>query len=261
MSGTEYRSNKHCDYRVVKTWCIECPLDKYKHLYPVPEGGGITSKHTLYRPHSYSPAPPWLEHFCFSLGNQIFFICIEDVDGQLQTPTDSSHCIHAASLVGGIPCVIQVKEADENWHPVTADWGLIHAQTRQTVDPPTYVTPARVEISDWELRIAAWPTDWCRVVRHLMDTPQNFFKKVRSRDSGTHKYFSNTKEPVTTMVVFLISEDEERWSQDLHRTTDASVCVVTKDKKQKVMGWKDSHWVQVLTDWCLFQPFDLHRCE
>ena len=35
------------------------------------------------------------------------------------------------------------------------------------------------------------------------------------------------------MVVFLISEDEERWGQDLHRTTDAFVCVVTKDRKQK----------------------------
>ena len=33
------------------------------------------------------------------------------------------------------------------------------------------------------------------------DTFQTFFKKVRSRDSGTHKYFCITKEPVTTMVV------------------------------------------------------------
>ena len=90
---------------------------------------------------------------------------------------------------------------------------------------------------------------------------KTFLKKVRSGDSGTHKYFCITKDQVTTMVVFLIPEDEERWGQDLHRTTDASVCVVTKDKKQKVMGWKDSRWVQVLTDWCLFQPFDLHRCE
>ena len=65
---------------------------------------------------------------------------------------------------------------------------------------------------------------------------KTFFKKVRSGDSGTHKYFCITKDQVTTMVVFLIPEDKERWGQDLHRTTDASVCVVTKDKKQKVMG-------------------------
>ena len=124
---------------------LQCWRSGGKHFQSMPTNYNL-------RFHNLSPAPPWLEHFCFSLGNQIFFICIEDVDGQLQTPTDSSHCIHAASLVGGIPCVIQVKEADENWHPVTADWGLIHAQTRQTVDPPTYVTPARVEISDWELQ-------------------------------------------------------------------------------------------------------------
>ena len=65
---------------------------------------------------------------------------------------------------------------------------------------------------------------------------KTFLKKVRSRDSGTHKYFCITKDQVTTMVVFLLPEDKERWGQDLHRTTDASVCVVTKDKKQKVMG-------------------------
>ena len=44
-----------------------------------------------------------------------------------------------------------------------------------------------------------------------------------------------TKDQVTTMVVFLIPEDKERWGQDLHRTT--SLVVVTKDKKQKVMGF------------------------
>ena len=68
------------------------------------------------------------------------------------------------------------------------------------------------------------------------DTFQTFFKKVRFRDSETHKYFCITKDQVTTMVVFLLPEDKERWGQDLHRTTDAFVCVVTKDRKTKVMG-------------------------
>ena len=105
-----------------------------------------------FRFYNLSPAPPWLEHFCFSLGNQIFFICIEDIDGQLQTPTDSSHCVFAASEVGGIPCVIQVRQVDRNWSPVLEGWGLLHAQTRQVIDPLTHVTPARVEITDWELQ-------------------------------------------------------------------------------------------------------------
>ena len=87
--------------------------DEFLHVGGRSENTSINADQLNFRFHNLSPAPPWLEHFCFSLGNQIFSICIEDVDGQLQTPTDSSHCIHAASLVGGIPCVIQVKEADE----------------------------------------------------------------------------------------------------------------------------------------------------
>ncbi|MDB3932959.1 hypothetical protein N9393_01355 [Luminiphilus sp.] len=124
---------------------LQCWRSVGKHLQSMPTNYN-------FRFHNLSPAPPWLEHFCFSLGNQIFFICIEDVDGQLQTPTDAGHCIHNASQIGGIPCVIQVQEMDGNWHPVLADWGLIHAQTRQVIDPPTHVTPARVEITEWELQ-------------------------------------------------------------------------------------------------------------
>ena len=105
-----------------------------------------------FRFHNLSPAPPWLEHLCFNLGNQIFFVCIEDVDGQLKTPTDASHCIHAASLIDGVPCVMSMKLEDGRWQPTIEGWGLIHAKTGEVVNPSSYVTPAKVEISDWELQ-------------------------------------------------------------------------------------------------------------
>ena len=52
--------------------------------------GGI---HTWLRAHPY---PPFLEHLSFRLGNQLFFVRVEDVDGKVNGPGNAQGYITAA---------------------------------------------------------------------------------------------------------------------------------------------------------------------
>ena len=71
--------------------------------------------------------------------------------GSLEMPTVRSHCIHAATFADGIPCVLTMKREDGNWRPAGDGWSLTHAETDDIVVPPNFITPSKVEISDWEL--------------------------------------------------------------------------------------------------------------
>jgi hypothetical protein len=96
--------------------------------------------------------PPFLEHSSFRLGNQLFFIRIEDVDERLQVPGSRDGLLSVAEGCQGHPCIMPMRHRAGAWAPDAAGWGLIDPRTGKTVDPIAYVSDERIEMTDWELQ-------------------------------------------------------------------------------------------------------------
>ncbi len=109
--------------------------------------GGIQS---WLRAHPY---PPFLEHLSFRLGNQLFFVRVEDVDCKEQGP-GSLHGLHAVAHGNrGHACILPMKKKFSKceWMPQESGWGLVDAATGRPVDPFALVTDEKIEMTDWEL--------------------------------------------------------------------------------------------------------------
>jgi SPP1 family predicted phage head-tail adaptor len=99
--------------------------------------------------------PPYLEHLSFRLGNQLFFVRIEDVDNELDVPASRKGLLHIADGCKGHPCLMPMQRRAEGWMPEAAGWGLIDARTGAPVDPVALVSDERIEMTDWEVHDAA----------------------------------------------------------------------------------------------------------
>jgi hypothetical protein len=109
--------------------------------------GGIQS---WLRSHPY---PPFLEHLSFRLGNQLFFVRIEDVDGKVLGPGNPRGVITAARQANGHACVLPMKKRvfGDSWVAEMPRWGLIDAVTRQPVDPVALISDQKIEMTEWEV--------------------------------------------------------------------------------------------------------------
>lgn len=100
--------------------------------------------------------PPFLEHLSFRLGNQLFFIRIEDIDDQLQIPGNPDGLLTIADGCQGHACVLPMQlvsgEYGGHWRPAEAGWGLLDARTRQPINPVALITDELIEMTDWELQ-------------------------------------------------------------------------------------------------------------
>lgn len=96
--------------------------------------------------------PPFLEHLSFRLGNQLFFIRIEDVDERLQVPGSRGGLLSVATGCKGHPCIMPMCYRAGTWFPDAAGWGLIDARTGRPIDPMAHVSDERIEMTDWELQ-------------------------------------------------------------------------------------------------------------
>lgn len=99
--------------------------------------------------------PPYLEHLSFRLGNQLFFVRIEDVDDELDVPASRDLLMHIAEGCKGHPCIMPMRRRGGTWTPEAAGWGLIDAGTGAPVDPVALVSDERIEMTDWEVHDAA----------------------------------------------------------------------------------------------------------
>lgn len=99
------------------------------------------------------PYPPFLEHLSFRLGNQLFFIRIEDVDGKVQGPGNQHGFKKAAQEANGRACIMPMKKnlLGGSWEPVLPGWGLLDAETMKPVDPVALVTNDKIEMTPWEV--------------------------------------------------------------------------------------------------------------
>jgi hypothetical protein len=95
--------------------------------------------------------PPFLEHLSFRLGNQLFFIRIEDVDGKLEVPGSQKGLISVAQGCKGHACLMPMQHRAEGWMPQSGGWGLVDAKTGVSINPASLVNDELVEMTDWEL--------------------------------------------------------------------------------------------------------------
>ncbi len=110
--------------------------------------GGIQS---WLRAHPY---PPFLEHLSFRLGNQLFFVRIEDADGKVEGP-GSLRGLHAvADGNRGHACLMLMKKKffGGGWVPVKNGWGLVDAAAKKSINPFSLVTDEKIEMTSWELQ-------------------------------------------------------------------------------------------------------------
>ena len=99
------------------------------------------------------PRPPTLEHLSFRLGNQLFFVRVEDAEGRVEGPGSLRGLFLAAEGYGGHACVMPMKRkfSGEEWVTESAGWGLLDANSRKPVNPIELVTDKKIEMTRWEL--------------------------------------------------------------------------------------------------------------
>jgi len=116
-----------------------------RHLQAQMQGAGNWIKAKL--------DPPFLEHLSFRLGNQLFFVRIEDVEGRLRVPGSRSGLLSVAEGCAGHSCLMPMRFRAGVWMPDITGWGLLNACTLgERIDPFTLVTDERIEMTEWELQ-------------------------------------------------------------------------------------------------------------
>jgi hypothetical protein len=110
--------------------------------------GGIQS---WLRAHPY---PPVLEHLSFRLGNQVFFVRVEDAEKRVHGPGGLRGLLSIADRCKGHACILPMKKKffGDAWVAERSGWGLVNARTGASVDPLMLVTDQKVEMTDWELQ-------------------------------------------------------------------------------------------------------------
>jgi hypothetical protein len=96
--------------------------------------------------------PPFLEHLSFRLGNQLFFVQLQDVDDVLETPGQLEGLFSVADGCKGHACLMPMQKIAGEWRCVAAGWGLIDARTESTVNPVALISDESIEMTDWELQ-------------------------------------------------------------------------------------------------------------
>jgi hypothetical protein len=94
---------------------------------------------------------PLFEHFSFRLGNQLFFVRLEDLEARLQVPSTLDSLFKIAEACNGRALIMPMRSMGGIWLPTVPGWGLLDAKTRQPVNPKNLVTTDLIELTDWEL--------------------------------------------------------------------------------------------------------------
>jgi hypothetical protein len=98
-------------------------------------------------------AHPFLEHLSFRLGNQLFFIRLEDVAGQVNIPANIDNLFSIADACNGHACLMPMeKNLFGGWQPYRNGWCLFHAKTGNPIDPLSLITDERIVMTDWEVQ-------------------------------------------------------------------------------------------------------------
>ena len=79
-------------------------------------------------------------HTSFRIGNQLFFVQIEDKDNELDTPSNLDGLRMITNGCDGVACLMPMRRKGVSWEVVEPGWGLIDPQTREIINPYDLVT-------------------------------------------------------------------------------------------------------------------------
>jgi hypothetical protein len=96
--------------------------------------------------------PPFLEHLSFRLGNQLFFVRLEDVDGRMMVPGSRVGLRAVSEGCRGHACLMPMRRTPGGWVPTQREWGLVDLDSGATVNPAALVSDELIEMTDWELQ-------------------------------------------------------------------------------------------------------------
>jgi len=98
------------------------------------------------------PYPPFLEHLSFRLGNQLFFVRVEDVDGNVEGPGSLRGLKSVARQANGHACVLPMRRSarGQDWIAEYPGWGLLDAESQRPIDPVAMITDERIAMTAWE---------------------------------------------------------------------------------------------------------------
>ena len=96
--------------------------------------------------------PPFLENLSFRLGNQLFFVRIEDAEGRVGVPGTRQGLLSVADGCKGHPCIMPMRLRSGAWVAEAPGWGLTDARTGRPIEPISLVSDERIEMTDWELQ-------------------------------------------------------------------------------------------------------------
>ena len=94
--------------------------------------------------------PPLAEHLAFRLGNQLIFIYLQVADG-VQSPSSKQLFLTVCKEATAVAAVMPMEPSGQSFQPTYGGWGLRDAVTHAPIDPPSLVSDAKIEMSDWEV--------------------------------------------------------------------------------------------------------------
>ena len=121
----------------------QCWVAAGNHLSKISQGPLSWLKNQL--------TPPFAEHLSFRMGNQLFFIQLNDVDESISIPGNIEGLYRIAKECKGHPCIMPMLKRGDLWAPEVGDWGLVDAYTKEIINPVSLVSDELIEMSDWEL--------------------------------------------------------------------------------------------------------------
>lgn len=138
--------------------------------------------------------PPFLEHLSFRLGNQLFFVRIEDLGRRIRIPGALEGVKSIAEGCNGHACLMPMELKNGHWAPLKPGWGLIDASSREGIDPFLLVSDEKIEMTDWELHDFA-----VQVVRDYV------------RDKLGHQIMSSQGNPGVDPSIWFVGEGGPEW--------------------------------------------------
>ena len=96
--------------------------------------------------------PPFLEHLSFRIGNQLFFVRVEDADERVIGPASIDGLLSVADGCKGHACIMPMSKRGDEWRCAVSGWGLIDAKIEKIINPVALVTDEKIEMTDWELQ-------------------------------------------------------------------------------------------------------------
>ena len=86
------------------------------------------------------------------MGNKLFFIRVEDVDGNVRGPGSLLGLLSVAEKANGRACILPMKkQAGKGWVTDLNGWGLLDAETRRPINPAMWVSEEKIEMTPWEI--------------------------------------------------------------------------------------------------------------